>query len=107
MFVIDENPVPAHCPSPPGYELTHTLTHMRKGAERAGCGRRPPGGKSGGIRADFARTGQECDGRLWQGAVWFVRWEGLQRGAFPALAIGGSLLSALGLSLSMRCKFSP
>ena len=55
-----------------------------------------------GISAEFEGTGRECAGRLWQGTVWlFYGGTVYDVGVFPALAGGGSLLSALGLSLSM------
>ena len=58
-------------------------------------------GSWAGIPVDFAETGRECDGGLWLEMVWFA-WNGLRRGVFPALAVGGSLLSSLGLSLFER-----
>ncbi len=80
--------------APPGCGLTHIVTHMRKGAERVGCGRKPPGGKLGGDSGGFCgeRSGSvtgdygrgQCGSR--GGMVYDV-------GVFPALAVRGSLPS--------------
>ena len=61
-------------------------------------------GSWAGISVEFAETGQEGDGRLWQEEKWTI---GRSRtvcdvGVFPAPTDGGTLLSAPGLSLFMR-----
>jgi len=68
------------------------VTHMRKGAERAGCGRRPPGGKlggdSGGVRGGGGSvTGGDGRGRCFSqdGTIYDV--------CVPCSGGGGSLCS--------------
>ena len=103
LFVLDENPVTSRRPSPPGCGLTHTVTHMRKGVETAGCGRKAPGGKLGGdFWADFAGEWAESVlggyGRARSepsvATEWLTPWK------VPALAGGGSLPSP---SLAFLC----
>ena len=70
---------------------------MRKEAERAGCGQRPPGGKSGGDLDGICGGGGSVMGGCGRRRVSDV--------GGPAPVVGSFLLSALGLSLSMRCIF--
>ena len=80
--------------SPPGCGLTHTVTHMRKCAERAGCGRRPPGGKSvwnfGEIRGG---RGESVPGGYVKGWRGFRGGKVYDAGVFPAPVVSGSLPS--------------
>ena len=55
-----------------------------------------------GISADFAGNGAGVCRKVMSRAGEHLTANGLRRGVFPALAVGGSLLSELGLSLSMR-----
>ena len=95
--------MPSRRSSPPGCGLTHTVTHTRKGTERAGCGRRPPGGKlggdSGGIPGERGGSMTGGCGKGWWGSrggtVYDVDVPCSGGWRFPALF-------ALGLSLSMR-----
>ena len=104
MFVIDEKRAVLGDLSPPGCVLTHTLTHTRKGAERAGNGRKPPGEKSvwifGGIRGG---RGESVPGGYGGDSVVLATELDTTWGVFSAPAVGGFLPSPRwGFSLFMR-----